>query len=71
MDYMNKISELKEIIVSLKMDLIEAKIPKGYCPYSYGVPSTKREIDCSDCEKCRRIFMKDMEKDIRTEIEEL
>ena len=68
---MDKVSELKEIIVELKMELIEANIPKGYCPYSYGTPSTKRELDCSDCEKCRRIFMQDMERDIRAEVEKL
>lgn len=68
---MDKVSELKEIIIGLKMELIEADVPDGYCPYSLYKPSTKRKLDCSDCEKCRRIFMKDMEKDIRAEVEKI
>ena len=69
---MDKIEELKEIIVNLKLDLIETEIPKGHCPYSYYSPSEGRSIDCSiDCVRCRRIFMQDMERKIRREVEEL
>ena len=68
---MADINELKEMIVDLKMELIEAKIPKGYCPYSLYTPTTKRNPDCSDCERCRRVFMRDMEKDIRVEVDAL
>lgn len=68
---MDKVSELKEIIVSLRMELIEANVPSGYCPYSIYSPSTERKLDCSDCTKCRRAFMRDMERDIRKEVENL
>ena len=68
---MDKISELKEIIVGLKMDLIEARIPKGHCPYSIYTPSTEKKHECNDCDECRDIFMRDMEKDIRAEVESL
>ena len=68
---MDKINKLKEIIVELKMELIEERIPVGYCPYSIYTPTTKRKGDCVDCERCRRAFMKDMEKDIRKEVEAL
>lgn len=68
---MANVNELKEIIVELKMELIEARIPKGYCPYSFYNPTTKRKGDCSNCERCRQVFMKDMEKDIREEVNAL
>ena len=72
---MDKVSKLKEIIVELKMDLIRADIPTGYCPYTYFYykPSAERELDCNtiSCDKCRKIFMQDMEKDIRAEVEKL
>ena len=69
---MDKVSELKEIIVNLKMDLIEKKIPEGHCPYSYYTPSAGRFVDCTiSCGQCRKIFMRDMEKDIRKEVDKL
>lgn len=68
---MAKISELKEMIVELKMDLIRANIPHGHCPYVYYDPSVN--IDCNEveCDECRRIFMENMEKDIRKEVKKL
>ena len=70
---MAKISELKEMIVDLKLDLIRARIPYGNCPYAYYQPTTKRDIDCNEvgCDKCKRIFMEDMEKDIRKAVRKL
>lgn len=69
---MCKIKELKEIIVDLKMELIEANIPRGHCPYSYYSPIEGRKIDCSiDCNDCRQLFMNDMEKVIREEVKML
>ena len=69
---MAKISELKEMIVELKLDLINANIPYGHCPYTYYQPSTKHG-DCGeiDCDKCRYRFMEDMERDIRKEVRKL
>lgn len=67
---MDKIKELKNIIFELKMQLLEAKMPKGYCPYS--LYHSEKEIDCNiGCDKCRMIFLKDIEKDIRAEVENL
>ena len=69
---MADINELKEIIIDLKMELIEERIPRGYCPYSVYTPTTERkEKECLDCDKCRRTFMRSMEKDIRAEVEKL
>lgn len=70
---MAKVSELKEIIIELKLDLIKAKIPKHNCPYAYYQPTTKREINCNkiDCDKCVKTFMEDMEKDIRDVVKKL
>jgi hypothetical protein len=69
---MAKISELKEMIVELKLDLINANIPYGHCPHAYYHPPIKYG-DCGeiDCDMCRRRFMEDMERDIRKEIRKL
>lgn len=69
---MAKISELKEMIVELKLDLINANIPYGHCPHAYYHPPIKYG-DCGeiDCDMCRRRFMEDMERDTRKEIRKL
>ena len=69
---MAKISELKEMIIDLKLDLINANIPHGHCPYAY-YHTTIKHNDCGeiDCDECRHRFMEDMEKDIRKEIRKL
>lgn len=69
---MDKISELKEMIVELKLDLVGANIPYGHCPYAYYHPSTKHD-DCGDidCDRCRYRFMEDMEREIREEVSKL
>lgn len=69
---MAKISKLKEMIVELKLDLINANIPYGHCPYAYYHPPIKYG-DCGeiDCNMCRRRFMEDMERDIRKEVKKL
>lgn len=40
--YMAKISELKEMIIDLKLDLIKAGIPQGNCPYAYYQADNKK-----------------------------
>ena len=69
---MAKISELKEMIVESKLDVINATIPYGHCPYAYYHPPIKHG-DCGeiDCDMCRRRFMEDMERDIRKEVKKL
>lgn len=67
---MDKITELKEMIVVLKMNLVANRIQNGCCPYTYYTP--KRTIDCCiGCDDCRKRFMKDMERDIRIEVSKL
>ena len=70
-----KVEELKEIIVNLKLELVEAHIPMGYCPYSYThyKSAFNRDIDCNEisCNKCRELFMQDIEKEIRKEVENI
>ena len=70
---MAKISELKEMIIDLRLDLIRANISQGNCPYAYYQPTTKRDTDCNKigCNECKRIFMEDMEKDIRKAVRRL
>lgn len=69
---MAKISELKELIVELRLDVIDARIPHGHCPYAYYHPDTKHD-DCGDidCDMCRHRFMEDMETEIRKEVRKL
>ena len=69
---MDKVNELKKIIVDLKMDLIKTQIPKGHCPYTYYTALAKRMKDCTmDCDKCRERFMIAMKKRVIKEVEKL
>ena len=69
---MSKISELKEKIIELKLDLINANIPHGHCPYAYyNPPVTHGDCGEIDCDMCRRRFMEDMEMEIRKEVRKL
>ena len=69
---MAKISELKEMLIESKLDVINATIPYGHCPYAYYNPPIKHgdcgEIECNDC---RSRFMEDMETEIRKEVKKL
>ena len=66
------IEELKEMIVDLRMDLVEANIPSGNCPYAYyhrdNPISSCNDVSCSEC---KRIFLDGMRKDIEKEVAEL
>ena len=70
---MATISELKEKIIELKMNLIRVSIPKGHCPYAYYNSSLRDEINCNEieCDECIGLFMKNMEKEIRKEVRKL
>lgn len=69
---MDKIKELKEIIVGLKMDLTRVHVASGYCPYTYYKPSVGKNIDCNiGCERCKAEFIHDVEQSIREEVEKL
>ena len=69
---MAKISELKEMIVELRLDLVSANIPHGHCPYAY-YHNPVEHGDCGeiDCDMCRCRFMEDMETEIRKEVKRL
>lgn len=69
---MADISELKEMIVDLKMQLVKTQIPKGCCPYTYSAELAKHMKGCTmDCDKCRERFMVAMRKKIIKEVENL
>lgn len=69
---MDKVNELKKIIVDLRMDLIKEQIPKGHCPYTYYTALAKYMKNCTmDCDKCRERFMITMKKRIEKEVERL
>lgn len=67
--------ELKEMIVDLKMELIEANIPKGHCPYFYYSTSKKchAEVNCNEveCDECQRQFYNDKREDIEKYVNNL
>lgn len=68
---MATVEELKNIIVDLRVDLINANIPNGHCPYAYYSKSKQKDrenCDNIDCDVCRRKFLKDKEEDIRVEV---
>lgn len=69
---MDKITELKKIIIDLKMELVRKKVPFGHCPYSYYTDLPERKFDCSiGCKKCTENFMQDMKTAIEQEVENL
>lgn len=66
--------ELKEMIVSLRMALVNANIPYGNCPYSYySTSKQKSRENCGDisCSECKRNFLEVMREDIVKEVEQL
>ena len=70
---MMKISQLKEIIVELKVDLRVAQLPYGACPYRwFGNPENK-EINCNeiDCNTCKNNYFDDYEAKIKKEVRKL
>ena len=54
---MAKISELKEIIVSLKVELLKSKLPDSCCPYRYFGNPTNKEIDCNDIDCSHEFYL--------------
>lgn len=69
---MDKITELKKIIIDLKMELVKTKVPFGHCPYSYYTDLPKRKYDCSiGCKKCTENFIRDMQRAIEEEVEKI
>ena len=68
---MDKISKLKEMIINLKMELIEKRVPKGHCPYTYYTQVTRRSMGCTNCVECRREFMEYMKKNIEKEVDDI
>lgn len=62
-------AQLKEVIVDLKMRLVEANVPEGHCPYTYH--SLQNPIsDCNsiDCSACHEIFHNNMRELIVAEV---
>ena len=70
---MAKISELKDMIIALRMSLIRANIPDGHCPYAYYQPSSQQRILCDniECNDCKRLFFASIEQDIIKEVRKL
>ena len=66
--------KLKRIIIDLKMDLVRANIPYTNCPYAYySTSKQKGRANCNDidCSECKSKFYKDIEEDIKKEVEQL
>lgn len=68
---MASIEELKEIIIDLKMNLIDTSIPDSNCPYAYYRKENPFSCGSVSCERCRSIFMEIMRKDVMAEVEQL
>ena len=67
----NRVKELKEVIYNLKLELVKTKVYKGSCPYSLYTPLDGK-FDCSiGCDKCREVFMENIRKSIRQEVNRL
>lgn len=63
--------ELKEMIVELKIQLISTSIPTGHCPYAYYKLQNPLTNACGDvsCSKCRQVFLKEMKRIVKAEVE--
>jgi len=59
------IKELKDMIVDLRMDLVDANIPSSHCTYAcYNRENLIKDCNSIGYGECRRIFMDNMRKDI-------
>lgn len=70
---MAKISELKKMIIDLRVALISANIPRGHCPYAYYHNFDSDEVDCSKevCDVCRSKFLTKFKEEIRKEVRKM
>ena len=70
---MAKVSELKEMIVELKVDLRAAQLPDCACPYRWFGNSEDIEIDCNEigCDECKMLYFENYEKKVRKEVKKL
>ena len=64
--------ELKRIIVDLRVNLVDATIPKGHCPYAY-YSSLMKPDNCNDidCYECHTLFLRKMEEKVKEEVDRL
>ena len=70
LEYMDKIKEQTETIVELRVDVLQARLPDGCCPYRYFGNHTNKKVDCNEigCDECKVVFFEDYEKEVRKEI---
>lgn len=66
----DRVEELKEEIVDLRMQLVKANIPDGNCPYAYYTIEGATG-PCHDCDKCKQNFMESMRKMIEEEVKNM
>lgn len=65
-------AQLKEVIIDLKMQLVEANIPQGHCPYAYySIQNPISDCNTVDCSACHTIFHDNMRKIITAEVEKM
>lgn len=67
---MDKISELKEIIIKLKVELAKAMVPYGNCPYAY-FPGINGECEDVDCNICKQNFWDKYKEQVREQVKHL
>lgn len=66
-------AELKEIIVDLKMQVINLSIPDGNCPYAYYKVKNAPDVDCNNvsCTACKAQFNDLKRKEIEEYVDSL
>ena len=64
--------QLKEIIVDLRLELVEKDLPRGVCPYAlFRLKNMqKRRSDCmkTDCDVCHREFLELYRQEVADEV---
>lgn len=65
--------QLKEMIIDLRMQVVQMSIPKGHCPYAYYGLENAPNIDCNEigCSTCHAQFNQIMRERITKEVKQL
>ena len=70
---MAKVSELKEMIVDLKVELAESLLGYGHCPYKTFGNTDNIDVDCNatTCTECKEEYFENYREEVRKEVRKL
>lgn len=70
---MAKVSELKEMIVDLRVELAESLLGSGNCPYRTFGNTDNIDVDCNakTCVECKEEYFENYREEVRKEVRKL